>query len=208
MNNSPLALIGYSGHAFVVYDIFTSQNLPVTAYCDTAPKPLNPFNLSYLGAETDVKTLAALKNYLYFISIGNNATRSRLYHYLCSALHYAPVNAIHEQAYVAQSVKLGNGVMVGAKAVINPLANIGNGVICNTGAVIEHECSVADFAHIAPNATLCGNVFVGQGSFIGAGAVVKEGVKIGQNATIGAGSVVIRHVPDGATVVGNPQRHL
>jgi len=208
MITAPLALIGYSGHAFVVYDIFTSQNQPVTAYCDTEPKSRNPFGLVYLGAETNANTLLALKNHLYFISIGNNAVRSRLYHYLCSTLQFAPVNAIHAQAYIAQQVQMGSGIMVGAKAVINPLATLGNGVICNTGAIIEHECTVADFAHIAPNATLCGNVSVGEGSFIGAGSVVKEGIVIGKNAVVGAGTVVVKNVPDGATVAGNPQRHL
>lgn len=205
---APLSLIGYSGHAFVVCDIFASQNRAVTAYCDVAPKDSNPYNLTYLGSETDAETIAALQNYLYFIAIGHNATRSRLYHYLCTALQKAPLNAIHAQAYVATQVTVGNGVMVGAKAVINPLSVIGNGVICNTGTIIEHECRVDDFAHIAPNATLCGNVSVGRGSFIGAGAVVKEGITIGQNAVIGAGTVVLKDIPDGATVVGNPQRFL
>lgn len=202
----PLSLIGYSGHAFVVYDIFCSQNQMVSAYCEVKPKEHNPFGLVYLGPETDANTQALLSSYRYFVAIGNNGIRAKVQSFLTATLKQTPVNAIHAQAYVAVQVKLGDGVMVGAKAVVNPLSVIGNGVICNTGAVIEHECVVGDFAHIAPNATLCGNVTVGRGSFIGAGAVVKEGINIGNNTIVGAGAVVIRHVPDGTIVVGNPQR--
>ncbi|QQS29805.1 MAG: acetyltransferase [Sphingobacteriales bacterium] len=205
-NVLPLSLIGYSGHAFVVYDIFCSQNQVVRAYCEAKPKKHNPLGLEYLGSETDGNTLHLLLGYRYFVAIGNNEIRARVQDFLTASLQKEPANAIHSQAYLATKVTLGCGVMLGAKAVINPFSSIGNGVICNTGAVIEHECIVADFAHIAPNATLCGNVTVGRGSFIGAGAVVKEGITIGNNVIVGAGAVVIRHVPDGATVVGNPQR--
>lgn len=205
---NPLSLIGYSGHAYVVIDVFSSQGQTVAAYCEPQPKTHNPYALHYLGAETNPQTLLLLQNYRYFIAIGSNAVREKLHAFLFSTLQAVPENALHQTAYIAPGVQLGSGIMVGAKAVVNPLCSIGNGVICNTGSVVEHECMVADFVHIAPNATLCGGVRVGRGSFVGAAAVVKEGITIGNYATIGAGAVVLKNVPDGATVVGNPQRFL
>ena len=45
---------------------------------------------------------------------------------------------------------------------------------------------------------------IGRDVWIGGGAIVLPGVDIGDGAIVGAGSVVTRHVPPGATVVGNP----
>ena len=47
---------------------------------------------------------------------------------------------------------------------------------------------------------------IGRDVWIGGGAIVLPGVEIGDGAVVGAGSVVTRHVPPGATVVGNPAR--
>ncbi len=49
-------------------------------------------------------------------------------------------------------------------------------------------------------------VRIGCNVWIGGGAILLPGIVVGDNAVIGAGSVVTRHVPAGATVVGNPAR--
>jgi maltose O-acetyltransferase len=49
-------------------------------------------------------------------------------------------------------------------------------------------------------------VRIGRNVWIGGGAILLPGIVVGDNAVIGAGSVVTRHVPAGATVVGNPAR--
>ena len=46
------------------------------------------------------------------------------------------------------------------------------------------------------------------GIFVGANAVVIQNVRIGNNVTIGAGAVILKDIPDGSTVVGNPQRFI
>ena len=50
----PVAIVGYSGHAYVIIDIFLNAGRLVTAYCDSEEKTLNPYNLNYLGKESDV----------------------------------------------------------------------------------------------------------------------------------------------------------
>ena len=56
-----IALIGYSGHAFVAADIFASANKQVSAYCDFSEKGFNPYNLKYLGREQDEKTIEKME---------------------------------------------------------------------------------------------------------------------------------------------------
>jgi len=201
-----MILIGYSGHAFVLYGILKAAGVAVTGYCDVAEKEYNPFNLPYFGSENSETGLRAIQQNGYFIAVGDNGLRKKIYDNLAQQ-NMLPGNAIHPSAVIDTSVTVaGNGVMIAATATINPLATIGTGAICNTACVVEHECIVGEFAHIAPGAVLCGNVKVGAGTFVGANAVIRQGVTVGKNAMIGAGAVVVRDVADNVTVIGVPAR--
>lgn len=201
-----MIIIGYSGHAFVLYGILQLAGKQVTGYCDVSEKEYNPFNLVYEGSETSEETLKKLQANDFFIAVGDNKIRSKIYHQL-NKQNILPVNAIHPSAVIDASASIAaHGVMIGAQVTINPLATIGMGAICNTGCIIEHECIVGDFAHIGPGAVLCGNVKIGDGTFVGANAVIKQGITIGKNAMIGAGAVVVKNVADNVTVVGVPAK--
>jgi len=201
----PVAVVGYSGHSYVIIDILLSAGRIVTAYCDAEKKERNPYHLAYLGKESE--SIPVLKSFDYFIGVGHNGIRKKIFNQLVDQLGN-PVNAIHPSAVISASVEMNHGIMISANATINPLVILGRGVICNTSCSIDHECIIEDFAHIAPNAVLCGNVRIGAGTFVGANAVIKQGVTVGRNVMIGAGTVIIKDVPDNTTVVGNPQRIL
>jgi len=201
----PVAIVGYSGHAYVIIDILLSAGRLVTAYCDQEEKEFNPYHLEYLGKESDV--INKLKKFDFFACVGHNGIREKIHTNLSQILG-SPINAIHPSAVISSSVKMSDGIMIAANATLNPLVEIGRGVICNTSVSIDHECIIGDFTHIAPGAVLCGNVTIGRSSFIGANSVIRQGVSIGNNVIVGAGTVVVKDIPDGATVVGNPARNL
>ena len=199
----PVAVVGYSGHSYVIIDILLNAGRMVTAYCDSDRKEKNPYHLNYLGKENEV--INALLSFDYFVGVGHNGIRRKIHTQLAETLGN-PINAIHPSAIISASVELKHGIMISANATINPLVTLGHGVICNTSCSIDHECIIEEFAHIAPGAVLCGNVRIGAGTFVGANAVIKQGITVGKNVTIGAGTVIIRDVPDNTIVVGNPQR--
>jgi len=201
----PVAIIGYSGHAYVIIDILLNAGRLVTAYCDAEEKANNPYHLSYLGKESEV--IHKLKKFDYFACVGHNGIREKI-HMQMSQFLGNPINAIHPSAVISASARMGDGIMIAANATINPMVELGRGVICNTSTSIDHECIIDDFVHIAPGAVLCGNVKVGRNTFIGANSVIKQGVVIGNNVTIGAGTVVLKDIPDNTTVIGNPARKL
>jgi sugar O-acyltransferase (sialic acid O-acetyltransferase NeuD family) len=201
----PVAIIGYSGHAYVIIDIFLNAGRLVTAYCDAEEKTRNPYHLQYLGRESEV--FNKLKKFDFFACIGHNGIRQKVHLQMAELLHN-PINAIHPSAVISSSVKMQDGIMIAANATINPLAELGRGVICNTSSSIDHECLIGDFAHIGPGAVLCGNVIVGKGTFVGANAVIRQGITIGNNVMIGAGAVIVKDLPDNVVVVGNPQKVL
>ena len=202
-----IALIGYSGHAYVVAEILLSQGRKVSYYCEPEPQKDNPFDLNYLGDESKSETIERLQSYNYALAIGDNLIREKIFRQLTEKLHN-PINAIHPEATLSSSVKLGDGVVVAAQSAINALAELGDGVICNTGCVIEHECTIGNFSHIAPSATLLGNVNVGERCLIGGNSTINPGITIGDNVVVGAGSVILEDIPSNVVVAGNPPRVL
>lgn len=203
-----MIIIGYSGHAYVAIGILSAAGRKVKGYCDFDEKAYNPFNLEYLGKETDEKGMEMIRMQDFFIGIGDNSIRKKVFG-IFEQIQRFPVNAVHPSSAISGYAQIDPyGVMISSGVCINPLATIGKGVICNTGSIIEHECEIGNFAHVGPGAVLCGNVTIGEGSFIGAAAVVRQGIRIGKNAMIGAGAVVVKDVGDAETVAGNPSRLL
>jgi len=205
MLRKKIAVIGYSGHAYVIISSLEKSGIRVSGYFDKEAKAVNPFELSYLGSESNEAGLVVLRDYDYFISIGDNIIRRKIQERL-SALTHPPINVIDPTSSLQSRVELGSGVFIAPNAIVNALSVIGNGVVCNSGSVIEHECFIDDYAFISPGAVVCGNVKIGKNAFIGANATIKQGIKIGDGAIVGAGSVVLEDVEDNMKVVGNPHR--
>ena len=202
MENTNYYIFGASGHGKVVADCLQSMQHVIVGIIDDAPKPSHWEGIPILSS-TEIQLLP--KSSFLLLAVGNNTTRKAI------ALRYSDWvygQAIHRSAQVVPSVRMGEGTVVFAQAVIHADARVGKHVIINTGAIVEHDCVLDDYVHVSPNAVLAGNVSVGEGTHIGASAVVIPGISIGKWCTIGAGTVVIRDVPDGVTVVGNPGRIL
>jgi len=202
-----IVLIGYSGHAYVIIDVLMKSKIYILGYMEPDEKSLNPCGLSYLGDESRAYKYLNLADTRFFICVGENLLRNKIYNILTQQL-FLTINVIHPNSDIGFGLQIGEGNVIMAGAVIQPLVKIGNCSIINTSCVIEHECVIGNFVHIAPGAVLTGNVKIGDNSLIGANSVVRQGVKIGNNVTIGAGCVILRDVPDGVTYVGNPGKLL
>ncbi len=203
---SGVVIIGYSGHSYVVADSIEDMELRIIGYCDKEKKIHNPFGFHYLGDEDSELAKEKLTQSFFFIAIGDNKIREKVFHKLSAHPNYRSIYHCNPTAFISKHADIGICTFVAPNATVNAFAKIGEGVICNTGCIIEHECKIGHFAHIAPGAVLAGNVSVGERSFIGANSVVKQGIKIGKDVIVGAGSVVLKDIPDGVTVVGNPVR--
>lgn len=106
----------------------------------------------------------------------------------------------------ATTVHLGDGVMVGAGAVLTVNVKLDNFAMVNFGATIGHETHVGRGSVINPGANISGGVRIGDGVLVGAGAVILQYLDVGDGATVGAGAVATRNVPAHTTVVGVPAR--
>ncbi len=189
-------LYGASGHAKVIKDILTANDVRIDALVD------DNANVNELQGIPVIHSAEGCSPFI--ISIGNNRIRKMI----AERLQTDFVSAIHPSAIVSPSARIDEGTVVMHGAIIQADAVIGKHCIVNTGATIDHECEIGDYVHISPNASLCGNVQVGEGTWIGAGSTVIPGVKIGKWCVIGAGSVIIKDVEDYAKVAGVPARQI
>lgn len=201
-----LALVGGGGHALVV--AAAAMRLPdwrVHGFFDDDPH-------ATLARKTDLPHLGPLAAACHaapslrlILALGDLALRRRL----IDRLAPLPVATVIDPAACgteAPSVRVGQGVFIGARAVLQPWVRVGDHAIINTAAVVEHECEIGENVHVAPGAVLGGRVIVGPDTLIGLGACILPNVRIGTRCLVGAGAVVTADVPDGTTVAGVPAR--
>ena len=118
------------------------------------------------------------------------------------------LSAIHPNATIMASARLGRGLMLHPGAVINSGTQVGDYVLINTGVVIEHDCRLEDGATICPGAQVGGRVHVKRGAFIGTGAIILPRCVIGERSVVAAGALVTQDVPAAVLVMGRPARKV
>lgn len=203
-------IIGAGGHGKVVLEILRAgRKYQPVGFIDADPSLAKQTigGLKVLGAANVLPKLKAQKIKHAIVAIGDNRARQS-YAQVLTQQGFSLINAVHPRAVIAESAKLGKGVVIAAGAMVGTEAVIGDLAIVNTGALVEHECVIDPAAHIGPTAALAGRVRVGELAFVGLGAKVIQCLTIGPEAIIGAGAVVIRDVPAKVTVVGVPARKL
>jgi sugar O-acyltransferase (sialic acid O-acetyltransferase NeuD family) len=139
------------------------------------------------------------------LAFGDNASRRRMAADVVAS-GFVLGRAVHPRATVAADVRIGDGTVVMAGAVLNPNATLGESVIINTCASVDHGCVLGNAVHLSPGAHLAGTVRVGDESWIGLGAVVLEGRSVGDRTIVGAGAVVTRDLPADVVAYGVPAK--
>ena len=113
---------------------------------------------------------------------------------------------VHPRAIVAQSVRLGSGVVVGAGSVIGARTALADQVMVNRAAAIGHHVELGEYSTVQPGAVIGGAAQIAPRAYVGLGARVLERITVGEGAVLGAGAVVTRDVAPHAMVVGVPAR--
>jgi sugar O-acyltransferase (sialic acid O-acetyltransferase NeuD family) len=103
-----------------------------------------------------------------------------------TAVGYRFVSLVHPAAYVSSSARIGSGVQVMARAIVDRAAAVRDLVVLWPGANVSHDCEVGRNTFISPGAVLCGRVRLGHSCFVGAGAVITDGVAVPERTSIKA----------------------
>jgi sugar O-acyltransferase (sialic acid O-acetyltransferase NeuD family) len=212
MNKEKVIIIGTSGHAKVIIDIFEKQaNVEIIGLIDTK-RAIGEETLGYtiIGADQDLpEIMKNVPNAKLFIAIGDNWLRYKVFQNIISMIPQVSfATAIHPSVQFGKDVSIGEGTAFMAGAIINPSTQIGKFVIVNTKAAIEHDNIIGDFACVLPNATTGGNVTVGDFSAIGISASIKHGVTIGKHCVIGGGALLLNDCSDNLLLYGVPAKPM
>ncbi|CCO23246.1 acetyltransferase [Maridesulfovibrio hydrothermalis] len=202
-----IIIMGAGGHGQVVADaLLLMKGATPVAFLDDNPEITGKkiLGIPVIGGYSALNTI---EHDGIVLALGNNGLRKRIFNELTAAGETL-FTVIHPSAIIAPSVKMGNGCMILAGAIINTGAEIKDNTIINTNSTVEHHNIIGPHSHIAPGATLGGKVIVGEESMIGIGATVLPRVKIGNKAMLGAGSTANRRIADGVTAAGMPARKL
>jgi UDP-perosamine 4-acetyltransferase len=205
--------LGAGGHAKVVLDILAFHNefhVVGLTVADPATVGKRILGVPILGTDDLLPGLRENGVRGAFVgvgSVGDCQIRRQLFELACT-LGFQMINAIHPDASVARSVRMGRGTTIMAQVALNPDTVLGDNVIINTGAQLDHDCQVGDHVHVAPGAHISGGVRIGPCAHIGTGATVIQGLQVGAGAIVGAGAVVLQDVPPNVTVVGVPANVL
>lgn len=205
-------VLGASGHAKVIIDIFEQGNAyEILGLIDDAlPVGSQVGRYNILGCTADLPELhKTLPSFKVFIAIGNNWIRYKVWQKildLSPKTKYA--NAIHPSALIAKGVQLKTGIAIMAGAIVNSNAIVKRFAIINTKSSLDHDSELGDFSSLAPNVTTGGNVTIGRLSAISLSSTIKHGITIGSYCVIGAGALVLKDVPDNSITYGVPAKHI
>lgn len=202
-------LVGAGGHALVCADILSlSTHWQLAGVLD--PVQVGSAFLTWqVQSEDQLDEKLALHPHC-FLGVGqvkSGLIRERIMSTYRSLGAVFPA-LVSPRAYVSAYAGLGDGVLVGHGAVIQPLVSLSDGVIVNTGAIVEHGARIGAFSHISTSAVVNGDCAIGEGVMLGSGAVVLQGRHICSGVTVGAGSVVTKDIAEPGVYVGMPARRV
>ncbi|MGP1402974.1 MAG: NeuD/PglB/VioB family sugar acetyltransferase [Catonella sp.] len=141
----------------------------------------------------------------FMTGIGEPVIREKIYNKVKDR-GYGFAILIHPLAYVAENVKLEEGVMIAYNAFISVKVHLSANSLIQPMASIHHECKIGRNSIVSSSVVMGGNSSLGDNSFIGIGAVVKQGINIGNGTVAGMGAVVVKDIPDKTMAAGNPAK--
>ena len=115
---------------------------------------------------------------------------------------------ISPEARVAQTARIGQGVLVSENVSISADVKVGDFVLFHPYSTLGHDVEIGNYT-VIENGVFCGGfVKVGERVTIHTRATILPNQKIGDDSVVGACSCVIRNVKSGATVFGNPAERV
>lgn len=212
MNKKPILIIGSSGLSKVIIDIFEKDGkYQIVGLIDDF-RNIGEDTLGYkvVGKIDDLPELLSKNTFCgIFIAIGDNWNRHKVLHRLLEIKTKIDfVSAIHPSVQIGKNVKIGNGVVMMAGAIVNSDTYIGDFALLNVKASISHDCKMLKFSSLGPNVTIGGHATIGEFSAICIGATVKDRIKVGNHSVIGAGSLLLKDCEDNAVMYGVPAKMI
>ena len=138
-------------------------------------------------------------------AIGSSKTRKEVISQL-DGVNFATL--IDPSVYVSDRVRIGDGCIICAGAIVTVDIEIGSHVIVNLDCTIGHDAVVKDFVTLNPSVNVSGNTVLGECVEMGTGSQIIQGLNVADGTIVGAGAVLVKNVVESGTYVGVPGRRL
>ncbi|QSE97641.1 acetyltransferase [Fulvivirga lutea] len=204
---NPVIIFGANELGKAAMAVLESNGVVIYGFLDDDEKLHNQTinEVAILGATDDDGFLKFIgQKCEAFVAFDNNKVRKATVEMLNKRRKVMPMNAIHQKAYVEESVHIEHGNFINAGVIIAANAKVGSHCIIHSNATIDYSSELGDLVQVGAGSIINAEVKIEDEAFIGSGVTIVSGVKIGKGARVGAGSVVIADVPAGKTVFGNP----
>ena len=142
------------------------------------------------------------------IAVGDPKIRKQVFEKFYIKENIVFPNIIANGVKYSDTVKMGQGCIIGPFSLLSVDILIGDFVLLNNYCQIAHDVRIDDFVTLYGNASVSGSVVIGESAEIGAGTRIIQGISIGEYSKVGIGSVVINDVPPNCTVFGNPAKRI
>lgn len=202
-----VVVFGSGGHAKVAMEILQITGHEVVGFLDDDLNRHGDIikDLPVIGGREQLDFLKEAGVTGVFIGIGSNKVRKDIADFIKDE-PFESVNAIHPNAHIYDSAKLGKGLFIAPGVVVGVDATINDYSIINSGATVGHDTVICQGADICPGVNIAGNVTVGEYTQVGIGSRIIQGLSLGKHSIIGAGSIVVRDMPSSVVAFGNPAR--
>ncbi|MDR3627010.1 MAG: acetyltransferase, partial [Ignavibacteriaceae bacterium] len=205
-NKKKCLVLGMGGHSKVVTSIIESYDeYEIVGLIDKYPENVGKQVKCYtvIGYQDELEDFIKKGFDTYFIAIGDNYIRRKLYLYLKSFNCVIPP-LIHRSVKYENDLIIKEGIQLCTGVILATSVSIEENSLINSGAVIDHESMIGKNCHISTGVTITGKVEIGNNSFVGAGSTILPYVKIENDTIIGAGSVVVNNIPPNVVAYGAP----
>lgn len=115
---------------------------------------------------------------------------------------------IHPTCYIDNTAKIGRGVIILPRCMIDMQSIIQDNVFVYSGSVIGHNSIVGFNSILSLSVTTGGFVNIGHSCFIGLGCSIRDHIKIADNSFVGAASNVVKDIIKSGVYIGNPAKFL
>jgi len=205
-----IIIVGAGGFGREVYhwakDSFSKYQYKIKGFLDDNPKILDNYNKD-IGIIGDLDGYEIEKQDRFVFAIGDIDVKKPLVTRL-KKKGAKFLTLIHPTAIVANTAKIGQGVIICPFVIVTDNAQLGDFVMMNIYSSCGHDVKVGNYCILSPYATLNGFVVLENEVFLGTHTTVIPYKKIGHKSKISANSVVMRDVPANKIVFGVPGKPI
>ena len=187
-------------------DSFSKDQYKIKGFLDDNPRILGNYDMN-VGIIGDLNSYEIKNQDRFLFAIGEIDVKKNLVARL-KKKGAKFLTLIHPTAIVANTAKIGQGVIICPFVTVSDHVQLGDFIIMNIYSSCGHDAKVGNYCILSPYATINGFVILEDEVFLGTHAAAIPYKKVGYKSKISANSVVMRDVAANKIVFGVPGKAI